>query len=256
MPFCPKYIRVVVNVVVTLTLWGYFTLGFLLFFSPLYAAAFFFAKERRQAFEKLNHLFFRSFVWLMRVITPGLEICIDEPVKTFGACVVIANHRSYLDAVLLTAAFPQHTTVVKSDFFRTPVFGAIIREAGYIPSDAWQGDGSVFMERMENLPEFFARGGVAFIFPEGTRTRTGEPGEFNKGAFKVARRFQVPIEILWIANTDRLFSPGRFLFHTCIENRIEVRRAGRIPADQIGGQSVKETIKQARGIMLEYARYG
>jgi 1-acyl-sn-glycerol-3-phosphate acyltransferase len=82
MAYCPKYIRFLTDAGVTLILWGYFTLGFVLFFSPFYAAAFFFARDRRLAFEKLNHRFFKSFVWLMRVITPGLEVYMDKSIKT------------------------------------------------------------------------------------------------------------------------------------------------------------------------------
>jgi 1-acyl-sn-glycerol-3-phosphate acyltransferase len=253
MAFCPKYIRFLADACITLILWGYFTLGFVLFFSPFYAAAFFFASDRQLVFQKLNHRFFKTFVWIMRAITPGLEIYMDRSIKTLGACVVVANHRSYLDAVFLTAAFPRHSTIVKSAFFKTPVFGKIIRQAGYIPSDAGFDNNFLFLERIDSLPDFFDHGGVLFIFPEGTRSRTGKLGEFNRGAFKLARRFNVPVEVLWITNTERLFSPGRFLFHTCIDNRIEVKHAGRIPADEIIGRPLEESMDKSKKIMQQYA---
>lgn len=244
-----RFFKPLVDAGVTLVLWGYFIFGFVLFFSPAYAWAFFFAADRSQAFQKRNHLFFKSFVRLMRIVVPGLNISLDKSLAGLGGCVVVANHRSYLDPVLLTAAFEKHSTIVKSVFFRTPVFGRVIRRAGYMPSDATTGFSDLLISRMDQLPCFFEKGGIVFIFPEGTRTRTGCLGEFNPGAFKIARRFDVPVEVLCITGTDRLFAPGRFLFHTCIENHITVRRAGAIPADQVRQLSLKELMQKSREIM-------
>lgn len=233
----------------TLVLWGYFIFGFLFFFSPVYAWAFLFAADRTRAFQRLNHLFFKSFVRLVRFVVPGLKIRLDKSLEGLGRCVVVANHRSYLDPVLLTAVFEKHTTIVKSAFFRTPVFGRVIRTAGYIPSDSANGFSDLLISRMQQFPAFFEKGGIVFIFPEGTRARNGRLGEFNPGAFKIARRFGVSVEVLCVTGTDRLFSPGRFLFHTCIENRITVRRAGAIPADQVRQLSLKELMQKSREIM-------
>ncbi|MFO8111304.1 MAG: hypothetical protein R6T92_02235, partial [Desulfosalsimonadaceae bacterium] len=44
-----------------------------------------------------------------------------------------------------------------------------------------------------------------------------------------ARRCNAPLEVILITNTERLFPPGRFLFNTCVENKIQVRWIGRIP---------------------------
>ncbi|MCF8027974.1 MAG: 1-acyl-sn-glycerol-3-phosphate acyltransferase [Desulfobacteraceae bacterium] len=246
---CVRFLKPVVDAGVTLVLWGYFIFGFLFFFSPVYAWVFLFSADRSRAFQRLNHLFFKSFVRLVRIVGPGLKIRLDKSLDRLAGCVVVANHRSYLDPVLLTAAFEKHSTIVKSAFFRTPVFGRVIRTAGYIPSDAANGFSDLLISRMQQFPVFFQKGGVVFIFPEGTRTRTGRLGEFNPGAFKIARRFEVPVEVLCISGTDRLFAPGRFLFHTCIQNHITIRRAGAIPADQVRQLSLKELMQKSREIM-------
>lgn len=68
------------------------------------------------------------------------------------------------------------------------------------------------------------------MFPEGRRSRDGALGHFQKGAFSIAALNRVPVEVLYINNTDKLFVPGKFFFNTCRRNRITVERVGRINA--------------------------
>ena len=79
---------------------------------------------------------------------------------------------------------------------------------------------------MESFREYLSSGGNIFIFPEGTRSRTGRLGPFSKGAFSIARYCRAPIQCLLIRNTNRLFVPGRFRFNTCVSNTIEVEKIG------------------------------
>ncbi|MCF8110511.1 MAG: 1-acyl-sn-glycerol-3-phosphate acyltransferase [Desulfobacteraceae bacterium] len=240
---------------ITLVLWTYFTAGFLIFFAPIYLAAWLFSADRAIAFQKLNHIFLRGFLRLMRIVVPGLAVEIDGRISGLESCVVVANHRSYLDPVILIACFKRQSSVVKKDFFKTPIFGCIIQTAGYIPS---QGKGgrltSLLMRRIEKMYNYLAGGGVLFVFPEGTRSRTGKIGTFNKGAFKIARNCNVPIEVLCITNTDRLFTPGRFLFNTCVKNRIRVRHIGSISAEYCSIHPIEHVMAETRKMMEKHLR--
>jgi 1-acyl-sn-glycerol-3-phosphate acyltransferase len=82
------------------------------------------------------------------------------------------------------------------------------------------------IKNIENIREYLASGGNVFIFPEGTRSRTGRLGPFNRGAFSIARYCRAPIQCLMIRNTNRLFVPGRFRFNTCVPVAIDVERIG------------------------------
>ena len=217
------FLKRIVDLLVTLILWIYFILGFLLFFSPLYLAAFFFSSNREIAFQRLNHLFYRAFFCIVRALSPALKIHVQDAVTSIRSSVIVCNHLSYLDPILLISLFPKHKTIVKGTFFKTPVFGWFLKTSGYIPSSVEGMASSGIIENMEKMRGYLSSGGNLFIFPEGTRSRDGKLGRFNDGAFKIARRFETPIRVLRIKNTNDLFAPGKFLFNTCIQNTIEVR---------------------------------
>ncbi len=202
------------NLFLTLTLWLYFTLGFLCFFAPFYLAATLFSPNREIAFQKLNHKFYRIFFWIIRLFIPELNLHIDKNALAVRSSVILCNHLSYLDPLLLMTMFARHKTIVKSIFFKVPIFGQMLKAAGYIPSEA-QGKLNVLMIKcIETLPAYLQTGGNFFVFPEGTRSRNRELGDLNPGAFKIARRCQAPIKVLFIRHTDTLFKPGKFLFNT------------------------------------------
>ena len=217
------FLKRIVDLLVTLIIWIYYIPGFLLFFSPLYLASFIFSSNREIAFQRLNNLYYRSFFCLVRALVPGLKIRVQDTVKSIRSSVIVCNHLSYLDPILLISLFPKHKTIVKGIFFKIPVFGWMLKTSGYIPSS---GGGIVsleIIESMERMGDYLSSGGNLFIFPEGTRSRDGKIGKFNDGAFKIARRLGAPITVLRIINTNRLFAPGKFLFNTCNPNTIEVR---------------------------------
>lgn len=250
MPACLKYLKIPADAVITAVLWTYFLLVYVLVFAPACLGACFFSENPRTAFQKYNHRFFKGFVWLLKKIVPGLRIQIDERIAGLHSTVVVCNHRSYLDPVLLTALFEKQSTIVKNGFFRVPIFGQVIKAAGYIPSRSGGDSAALLLKRLDDMKDFLADGGVLFIFPEGTRSRDGRIGPFNKGAFKIARRCNAPIDVLTIRRTDKLFAPGRFLFNTCVPNRIEVRWVGRIvPAAGTGQFEINKIMGEAAALM-------
>jgi len=226
MPFPVKHLKPLLDVIVTLLLWIYFTLGFFLFFAPRYVAATLRRTDREAAFQRLNCIFFQGFFGLLRLITPGITLNVRDEIRTIRSSIIVCNHLSYLDPILLISLFEKQKTIVKSAFFNVPIFNSILRQSGYIPSQTGGDDTSLVIKNIENIREYLASGGNVFIFPEGTRSRTGRLGPFNKGAFSIARYCRAPIHCLMIRNTNRLFVPGRFRFNTCVPVAIEVERIG------------------------------
>lgn len=216
-------IRKLIDLIVTLVLWVYFIFGFLILFLPRYLVALRPVAERELCFQRLNHLFFRRFFQLTRILIPALGLRIDDRVTAIRSSIIVCNHVSYLDPLLLISLFEKQKTIVKSGFFRAPVFGWLMKQSGYVPAvgsgvSAWQVLGSIL-----HLGDYLATGGNIFVFPEGTRSRTGKIGALSGGVFEIATRSRAPIQVLFIENTDRLFRPGRFLLNSAINRPVRLR---------------------------------
>jgi len=245
------FLKRIVDFLVTLTIWIYYIPGFLLFFSPLYLAAFIFSSNREIAFQRLNNLFYKSFFCIVRALVPGLKIRVQDSVTSIRSSVIVCNHLSYLDPILLISLFPKHKTIVKSIFFKMPVFCWLMKTSGYIPSSIGGMASSGIIENMERMGDYLSSGGNLFIFPEGTRSRDGKIGRFNEGAFKIARRFGTPIKVLQIKNTNNLFAPGKFLFNTCNQNTIEVRLIEDLNPDYKSNTfSISGLVNQVRALYI------
>jgi 1-acyl-sn-glycerol-3-phosphate acyltransferase len=221
-----RKLKTVSDVAVTFLIWVYFTGGFLLFFSPRYLWAWIWAGDRETAFQRLNQRFFHSFFRVLQCITPGLTLRIHGDVKEIHSSIIISNHLSYLDPLLIVSLFEKQKTIVKKTFFKVPIFSTLLRRSGFMPATNGAEDSAIMIRNCESIKAYLASGGNLFIFPEGTRSRTGLLGSFNKGAFSIARYCRAPIQCLLIRRTNRLFMPGQFLFNTCVHNVIEVERIG------------------------------
>lgn len=248
MPPAIRYLKPFLDVFLTIVFWTYFTLGFVVFFSPFYLLAAVLSKDPEASFQRLNRLFYRGFFFLVRTLTPGVDIRIEKDVKSLRSSVIVCNHASYLDPILLISLFEKQKTIVKSVFFKIPVFSWVLRTSGYLPSDAGDLTDGEALTQLSTLERFLSGGGNLFVFPEGTRSRTGRIAPFSAGAFKIARRCHAPVQVLFIRNTDRLFRPGKFLFNTCVPLLIRVEKIGELTMDP---QKPREAIRAASRSVAE-----
>jgi len=253
---CPKHKKPIADFFLTLIYWSYFTLGYIIFFSPFYIGTSLFCENREQIFQRLNHFFYRGFFVLVRKMTPGLSFYIQDQVLSIRSSVIISNHVSYLDPILLISLFKMQKTIVKSVFFKLPIFGWVIKNSGYLPSESGDAFNDLMIKQIEGMENYLASGGNLFIFPEGTRSRNGQIGRLNKSAFKIARRCHAPINVLFIQNTDRLFRPEKFLFNTCIPNTIKIELIGSIaPDDHRTSPDISNLMSDVRNMMEARQKY-
>lgn len=135
------------------------------------------------------------------VVVRGLEHVPPPPV------VYVANHSSLFDILALVATLPGTVRfVAKKELLRVPLFGPAMKAAGHIAIDR-QNRQAAF-EAYDGAARIIRSGVSAVVFPEGTRSRTGELLEFKKGPFVLAIAAQVPIVPMWIANTFDILPKG------------------------------------------------
>ena len=121
--------------------------------------------------------------------------------------VIASNHQSWFDIFLLAAVLPGSLRfVAKKELSRMPLLGRAMRSAGH-----------VFIDRQNRQAAFGAydeaaeaiRAGIsAVVFPEGTRSRTGELQAFKKGPFVLAIAARVPLVPVYCAGTFTLLPKG------------------------------------------------
>jgi 1-acyl-sn-glycerol-3-phosphate acyltransferase len=238
-----------VDALVTLLLWLVFAVLEPLLFAVPYAVAYVHRSGREPAFQRLNHLYYRAFFFALRVLVPGLRIRIADELRRIEASIVICNHVSYLDSILLVSLFPRHKTVIKGSLRRLPIMAWAMRNAGYLASDQPPG---ASLASLREVRQFIESGGNLFLFPEGTRSIDGRSGMFKRGPFGLARHCQAPIQVLQIQGTDILFRPRSTLFNTCVRNTIQLERIATVSADEVARvRSDSQLAEQVRQLYSE-----
>lgn len=127
-----------------------------------------------------------------------------------GACVLVANHASYLDGVLLKAALPaRFSFVIKKEVSTVPLAGLLLRRIGSEFVDRFNRHAGAMDAR--RLIKAANSGHALAFFPEGTFLLQPGLGKFHTGAFAIAARSGLPIVPLAIRGTRRILPSGRAL---------------------------------------------
>ena len=189
------------------------------------------------------------FFVLTRFLIPRTKFKIPNEIRQIKSSVIVCNHLSYLDPILLISFYKRNCTIVKSTFFRIPFFGWLLRNSHYMPSAASELGGEAMVENLEKIKEHLGTGGNFFVFPEGTRSRDGKLAAFNKGVFSIARYCNAPLKMVYIKNTNKLFRPGSFLLNTSDDIEIELELIGALTPDYKSDSfSISAVADQARNM--------
>ncbi|MCA2219222.1 lysophospholipid acyltransferase family protein [Jidongwangia harbinensis] len=159
-----------------------------------------------------------------------------------GAAVLVANHASLIDILVLFALFRPFKWVSKDEIFRVPVIGWNMRLNGYVP--VVRGSGSSVRRMMERCSTLLASGAPLMMFPEGRRTSDGTLLPFKAGAFELAVRHGVPVFPIAVHGTRRALPREGLILRDHIRARVEVL-APLAPADFADAAALRDAARDA-----------
>ena len=150
---------------------------------------------------------FRAYLWLMRVSgVAKFDISALDSLAGERGLVIVANHRSLLDAVLVISRLPRAVCIAKAGLWESSFLGGAIRMAGYIRNDT--------PLRLIRSSAAALRSGEQhlLIFPEGTRSSDENLGAFKPGFAVIARAAGVSVQTVILESDSPYLRKGWGLF--------------------------------------------
>jgi 1-acyl-sn-glycerol-3-phosphate acyltransferase len=192
--------------------------------------------------------FFRQIPVVMAALNPlwRFRVAGTMPADPRRPYVVVSNHESFVDILLISHLPWEMKWLSKAELFRIPVLGWLLRLAGDVPIQ--RGFGPSAVEAIAKCREVLADRVSVMIFPEGTRSTTADLLPFKDGAFRLAIDAGVPILPLVVHGTSTALPKHdwRFGRSTAVVHVLEpVETTGLTPADV---PALKERV---RGMIVE-----
>lgn len=143
----------------------------------------------------------RFLSWLLVNVVYRFRVRGEEHLPTQGAALLVCNHVSFIDAVLLMGASPRPIRFIMDHrIFATPVLGRLFKLAKAIPIAPRAEDLQAYERAFAQAQAVLAEGDLLLIFPEGGITRDGHLGEFKGGVMKVLEACPVPVVPMALVN--------------------------------------------------------
>lgn len=159
-----------------------------------------------------------SYFWLSKIFSKGILLIAGIKLKVTGlenidknaTYVFVSNHSSQFDIPALQYAIPNKTSIVfKKELGKIPLFGWQLKLGPYIMIDRENPESAV-KSIEEAKRKMSLKGFSPIIFPEGTRSTTGEVQVFKRGAFYLASRVGFPVVPVSISGSGEILPKGKF----------------------------------------------
>ena len=195
------------------------------------------------------HQFMCFWASLYTWINPLWNIRIEgrDKIKKGISYLLLPNHQSLIDIIVLYRLFIHFKWVSKLENFKIPFIGWTMALSQYIKIDRSNTRSAFRM--LKTSEKAISRGNSLMMFPEGTRTRDGNLRPFREGAFTLALHTQTPILPIIINGTfDAIPKKSFVMTH---RQDIVVRILDPIPPGDFGTTDVKELKEKIRDLMVE-----
>ena len=196
--------------------------------------------RRRVLLHRFTCFWASLYTWL----NPAWHVTLHgrERIDDSRAVVLVANHLSLLDILVLFRLFKHYKWVSKIENFRVPLIGWNMSMNGYIKLK--RGDRASVLRMLRECEQAIGAGNSLMIFPEGTRSPTGRMRGFKPGAFEIALRTHAPVQPIALHGTHDALPKRGFVLQG--RHEIEVRVLDPIPYETFADQSAEELAERVR----------
>ena len=151
----------------------------------------------------------RSVLWLLLV---PITVTGRENVDPKQSYVFVANHQSFLDVFAVYGWLPNNFKwLMKKELRKIPFVGTACAVAGHIFVD--RSNPRAALQSIEYIKAELVDGISTVIFPEGTRTKTGQMGRFKQGAFKIAMDLNLPVVPISLSGFHQAMPSGSYFIN-------------------------------------------
>jgi 1-acyl-sn-glycerol-3-phosphate acyltransferase len=188
--------------------------------------------------------------FLYRLRPHGIEANVPDE----GAALIVCNHVSYMDALILSATIPRPVRfVMYYKIFNIPVMRWIFRTAKAIPIAGARENPALMQAAFDEVDKALAEGELVCIFPEGALTRDGEMAAFKSGVEKILERRPVPVvpmalrgmwSSMWSRRDSRL---GRMRVPRRVRAHIEVVAGAPVDGATATADGLEAQVRALRG---------
>jgi 1-acyl-sn-glycerol-3-phosphate acyltransferase len=199
--------------------------------------------ERRALLHRFTCFWASLYTWL----NPAWPVRIQgrERIRPDEAYVMVANHLSLLDILVLFRLFTHYKWVSKIENFRVPFIGWNMSLNRYIKLR--RGDRASVVQMMKACRETLAAGNSIMMFPEGTRSPNGRMRAFKTGAFELALETRRPILPIVIRGTSDALPKRGFVLRGRHPIRVDV--LDELPYESFRSESVESLTQRVRDLI-------
>lgn len=199
----------------------------------------------------------RFVAWVASRLVYRYRVRGDQHIPSAGPALLVANHVSFVDAVLLMAASPRPIRfIMDARIFRVPLLGWLFRLARCIPIAPQKDDPQTYQRAFEQAAQVLRDGELLGLFPEGGITRDGQLQPFKGGVMKILERaeadgLQVPVvpmalTQLWGSFFSRIEKDGAMTrpFRRGLFNRVGLNVGEPVPARQVSPPALQQRVAE------------
>ena len=205
-------------------------------------------------FTVVPEFLLRFLAWLMLHTTHRVHTFNAERIPAEGGAILVCNHVSYMDAIVILATSPRPLRFVMDHrIFKTPLLSALFKAVRAIPIAPASEDPEIMEAAYGSIARALERGELVCIFPEGKLTRDGELNEFKGGIMKILERTPVPVipmalrglwGSLWTRSTDNPFQRS---FRSGPFSKLELVVGEPMAVADVTPEILRERVAQLRG---------